>query len=81
MQDWETLIAQRTEAHGTGVERCRKKKFKRIVMIDLKTSSILKTFESALQAESITGISRKNISNVCLKIRKTAGGYNWRYAL
>lgn len=66
--------------YGTGVERCRKKKFKRIVMIDLKTSSILKTFESALQAESITGISRKNISNVCLKIRKSAGGYYWRFA-
>ena len=66
--------------YGTGVERCRKKKFKRIVMIDLNTSSILKTFESALQAESITGISRKNISNVCLKIRKSAGGYYWRFA-
>lgn len=41
---------------------------------------IIKLFNSALDAQEETGISRKNISACCLGQRKSAGGYNWKFA-
>lgn len=64
--------------YGTGVERCAKKKWKPIEMMD-NAHNVLKLFNSALEAERETGINRKNISSVCLGKRKDAGGYLWRF--
>ena len=36
-------------------------------------------FESMMDASRKTGICGGNISAVCLRGRKTAGGYHWRY--
>lgn len=41
---------------------------------------LLKVFSSAKEAEESTGISRKNISECCLKHRKRAGTYEWNFA-
>lgn len=38
-----------------------------------------KPFPSSLEAERKTGIPNTNIGLVCRGIRKTAGGYHWRY--
>lgn len=64
--------------YGTGVERCAKKKWKPVEMMD-NAHNVLKLFNSALEAEMETGINRKNISSVCLGKRKDAGGYLWRF--
>jgi hypothetical protein len=50
-------------------------------MIDKDTKKVIKTFESMKVAAESLGIHKEQISAVCRKQRKTAGGYNWRYAL
>lgn len=42
--------------------------------------ALVKLFDSAINAQEETGISRKNISACCLGRRKSAGGYNWKFA-
>lgn len=39
----------------------------------------LKRFDSATDAEKITGISASHISSCCSKTRKSAGGHIWQY--
>lgn len=41
---------------------------------------LVRLFESALDAQEETGVSRKNISSCCLGHRKSAGGYTWKFA-
>lgn len=41
---------------------------------------LIKVFSSAKEAEERTGVSRKNISECCLKHRKRAGTYEWNFA-
>lgn len=36
-------------------------------------------YESTREAERLTGISHTNISQVCNKKRKTAGGFHWEF--
>ena len=52
-----------------------------VEMIDKDTKKVIKTFESMKAAAESLGIHKEQISAVCRKQRKTAGGYNWRYAL
>lgn len=40
----------------------------------------VKLFNSAIDAQEETGINRKNISLCCIGQRKSAGGYNWKFA-
>lgn len=42
--------------------------------------NVVNRFPSMSEAERQTGISDGNISGVCNGIRKSAGGYIWRYA-
>lgn len=64
--------------YGTGVERCARKKWKAVEMVD-ENNCMVKVFQSAKEAEKITSISRKNISQVCLGKRTEAGGFKWRF--
>lgn len=41
---------------------------------------LVKLFDSAIDAQEEMGISRKNISACCPGRRKSAGGYNWKFA-
>ena len=45
-----------------------------------KDGKYLETFVSASDAGRKTGIKITNICSVCRKIRKTAGGFKWKYA-
>lgn len=65
--------------YGTGVERCRVQKFKKLEMLDMVTKDVIRTFESGKEAEHITGISRKYISLVCHQKKHSAGGFIWRF--
>ena len=40
---------------------------------------LIRTFDSAKEAESATGVLRSKICMCCKGQRKTAGGYKWRY--
>lgn len=42
--------------------------------------TFVKVFDSALDAQLETGISRKNISLCCLGHRNLAGGHSWKFA-
>ena len=67
--------------YGTCQERLRKYKQKAVEMMDKDTKIVIKTFESMKIAAESLGIHKEQISDVCRKKRKTAGGYIWRYAL
>ncbi len=67
--------------YGTCQERLRKHKQTSVEMIDKDTKIVVKTFESMKIAAESLGIHKEQISAVCRKKRKTAGGYIWRYAL
>lgn len=44
-----------------------------------KTGEVLNTFPSAAEAERATGAKYSGISYCCCGIRKSAGGYGWRF--
>ena len=54
------------------------KKPKVVVQLDLD-NNIINKFHSVNKAAQITGIARESISRTCNGIRKTAGGYKWKY--
>jgi len=49
-------------------------------IVAIKESKIVHTFDSAVDAENNLGIKRANICKVLKGSRKTAGGYEWKYA-
>ena len=52
---------------------------RKVLQIDMKTQSIIKTYENLYEAEEATGVKTGLISSVCTQSRKTAGGYYWMY--
>ncbi len=75
-----------TETHKRNLGNSRKK---RVVQIDLQTKEIVKIFDSAIDAQYITGINHRQISRVCTQapkiikgkkyFSKSAGGYGWQF--
>lgn len=63
----------RSEEHRRRISEVRRKP---IVCIETGI-----TYNSGLEAEEQTGISRANICACCAGERKTAGGFTWRYAM
>ncbi len=55
------------------------KKRKPVLQIDPKTKKIINTFDAITIAQQITGIN--NIYRCILKLRKTAGNYEWKFKL
>lgn len=66
--------------YGTCQDRLRAHKNVPVYMIDKKTNIILKRFDSMKIAMEKTGVNKVTISSVCRGIRKTGGGYIWKYA-
>lgn len=56
-------------------QRCCKK----VAMCDRQTHEVIRIFNSARDAAKCTKANYKNISAVCRKKRKSAGGYEWRF--
>jgi hypothetical protein len=50
-----------------------------VVMLDLNTGEILKTFETLASVKRETGINQFNVRSVCLGLRNHAGGYKWKF--
>lgn len=66
--------------YGTCQERLRLYKNTQVYMIDKTTKAVLERFESMKIAMEKTGVNKVTISQVCRGIRKSGGGYIWRYA-
>lgn len=66
--------------YGSCQDRLRKYKQKQVDMINIETGKVIKTFESMKKAGAELNIHKEQISSVCRGLRKTAGGYFWRYA-
>ena len=64
--------------YGTRPQRCTKHQNRKVQMIS--NDKIIKTFNSLKEAQAYIGIKYQNISACCRKTKKTAGGYEWRYA-
>lgn len=60
--------------------KCRMSNSKKKTVAMYLDDTLVRKFDSALDAQSETGISRKNISLCCLGHRRTAGGYRWKFA-
>ena len=66
--------------YGTCQQRLLKHKQKAVEMVDTKTNEVVRVFDSMKNAGEELNIAKEQISAVCRGIRKTAGGYSWRYA-
>ena len=60
-------------------ERLAEVQHKQVNQIEIATNQIVATFNSLLEAEKYTKVSRSKISMVCNGYRKSAGGYHWEY--
>ena len=52
---------------------------KQVVAMDKNNGKIISVYNSTREAERQTEIPHTNISECCRGIRKTAGGYKWKY--
>lgn len=66
--------------YGSCQDKLRKYKNVPVYMIDKISMNIIQRFDSMKIAMQETGIGKEMISMVCRGIRKTAGGYIWKYA-
>ena len=49
------------------------------IVLQIKDGKVVAEFYGTMEANRKTGINYRDISRVCLKKRKTAGGYQWKY--
>lgn len=52
---------------------------KPVAMIDIHTNEVLKTYNSASEAARENGLHNSKICAVCNGLRKTSGGFGWKY--
>ena len=64
--------------YGTRNYRCTKHRLHRIQQYD-KKNNLIGEYSSLKEAEKITNIKYQQISSCCRNLRKTAGGYIWKY--
>jgi len=75
--------SENTELRNSAANRMREyglSKSIKVEQLDLD-GNVIATYDSLHDASRKTGVRNGNISRVCRGICKTAGGYNWRYAV
>lgn len=65
---------------GTWFEKTGKNNPFSKIVLQIKDGKVVAEFYGCHEAERITGIKYKHISRCCLGGRKSAGGYQWKYA-
>ena len=76
LSNLEWCTKRENNIHGTRIKRAAEKLFKKVIQLDLD-DNVLNEFESMVQAERETGVSRRSISNCCNGRSKSAGGFKW----
>lgn len=66
--------------YGTCQDKLRRHKNQPVRIYDKVTNLFIKEFESMKIAMNETGVHAVTISQVCRGLRKSAGGYIWKYA-
>ena len=66
----------KSEAHKKAIAEAQSKKIMQLT----KSGEFIREWQSACEAERELGIAQSNISKCCNGIRKSAGGYIWKYA-
>ena len=66
----------KSEAHKKAIAEAQSKKIMQLT----KSREFIREWQSACEAERELGIAQTNISKCCNGIRKSAGGYVWKYA-
>ena len=66
----------KSEAHKKAIAEAQSKKIMQLT----KSGEFIREWQSAREAERELGIAQTNICKCCNGIRKSAGGYVWRYA-
>lgn len=64
--------------YGTAIAKAIKKKSKSVLQLD-KQFNLINKFSSISEAERQTKIPNANIVKCCKNMRKTAGGFIWKY--
>ena len=65
--------------YGTRNKRSAEKKLKPVLKIDKETNEVIAEYPSLIETGKQTGFSVWNISACCLGIRKSTGGFKWKY--
>ena len=73
--EWCTI--RENAVHGTRTKRIAEKRSKKVVQLDLN-DNVLNEFESMVQAEQETGVSRRSIGRCCNGKLKSSRGFKWR---
>lgn len=78
--EWATNSENLKHAYDTGLHSQKCLHFmSKVLQLDMN-GNYIKTFNSMTDASLETGAMNANISNVCRGLRKSAGGYKWKYA-
>ena len=76
--EWVTYSFNNRDTYARG-SNSGSRYWKRVDMLDVE-GNLLRTFDSQREASKVTGIQVANISAVCRGLRKSAGGYVWRFS-
>ena len=61
------------------INKCEKQTSHPRELNQIKNGKVINTFSSVTEASLFIGLSRSSISKACLKVNKTAGGFEWEY--
>ena len=64
--------------YGNRNYKCTRHRIHKVGQYDLQ-NNLINTYSSLQDAERITGIKYQNISSCCRNIKKSSGGYIWKY--
>lgn len=84
-QSQETIMKRAAKLKGRKVSEVTRQKIglangRQVDMLDPVTGEILRTYNSASEAARANGLNNSKISAVCNGVRKTTGGFGWRYS-
>lgn len=77
VENLEWCTAKYNSNYGTKTKRAAKAQSKKVAK--MKNGGIIEIYDSLHDVTRKTGISFKNVCSVCNGLRKTAGGYEWKY--
>ena len=77
LRNLEWCTVRENNIHGTRTKRAAEKLSQKVIQLDLN-DNVLNEFESMVQAERETGVSRRSIGRCCNGKLKSSRGYKWK---
>lgn len=82
LNNLEWCTSKQNAQHAVSMGLCDKRRESQEKAVDqysMSSGEILNSYRSLHEAGRLTGVAWQNIHKVCKGIRKSAGGYYWRY--